>query len=79
MPSHTPAGRATWRCLLCGEELNFHAHDEQYIGFFAVHHLHRRHGMSREEVLAYDASLADALREYRCCDVASNDLGESLV
>ena len=78
MSSHTSTGRTSWRCCICGEVLRFHPHDEEHVGFFAVHHLHRRHGMSREDVLDYDSSLENALREYGCCNVPREGRREAL-
>ena len=56
--------RARWRCPLCARKWDFHASAAKDIGFFVVYHLVAKHGLRPNEVLRYDARLADAMREY---------------
>ena len=51
--------RLRWVCWLCGYELAFHAKDSGYIPFFAVHHLVEQHGLTAEDVSAYDPCLEE--------------------
>jgi hypothetical protein len=46
--------RFRWSCRFCDYELTFHAKDKGDMGFFAVHHLMSRHGLEKDDVLAYD-------------------------
>ena len=59
--------RLRWVCRLCGYELVFHVKDSGYIAFFAVHHLVEQHGLTAEDVSAYDPCLEkEAEVQCRC-------------
>ena len=59
-------GSLVWRCTVpdCGETMQFTQEDGDVIAFLIVHHLVRKHGLSRRDVLAYDPGLEAGTAEY---------------
>lgn len=56
--------RLRWSCPLCAHRWDFHLKGAEDIGFFVVHHLVGKHGLSLGQLIAYDRGLVDPAREY---------------
>lgn len=59
-------GSLVWKCAVpdCGETIQFTQEDGDVIAFLLVHHLVRKHGFSKRDVIAYDPGLTDGATEY---------------
>ena len=59
-------GCLVWKCTVpdCGETIQFTQEDGDVIAFLLVHHLVRKHGFSKQDVLAHDGGLKGATVEY---------------
>jgi len=59
-------GSLVWKCTVldCSETVQFTQEDGDVIAFLIVHHLVRKHGFSRRDVLAYDPALKGGAAEY---------------
>ena len=59
-------GSLVWKCTVpdCAERIQFTQEDGHVIAFLIVHHLVRKHGFSKQDVLAHDGGLKGATVEY---------------
>ena len=59
-------GSLVWKCTVpdCDETIQFTQEDGDVIAFMIVHHLVRKHGFSKRDVIAYDPALKDGAAEY---------------
>ena len=53
-----------WSCPYCGHTWNFQDTDLPTICFLVVHHLSRKHGMHRVQIVVRHPFLAAAVEEY---------------
>lgn len=70
--------RVRWHCPLCDHRWDFHVSGVEDIGFFIVHHLVGKHRLRTDELVAYDAGLAESIREYLGSDTSASPSYEAV-
>jgi hypothetical protein len=77
MTSQILNGTILSQCDLCTYKLEFKPNDQNLIDFFTVHHLHKEHGMTHDEILRHEPRLGDACREYFGTDCKAGNTCDS--
>ena len=66
VPPEGVEGDMAWKCQVpgCGEVIEFVKEEADVIAFLIVHHLVKKHGFTKNRVLAYDEELGRTVDEY---------------